>query len=66
MAAALAARVREMRQQESRINDTPPEALRPLSSLDAYRTQCLILAHAIRPEMAAMVAALAFGGGGGQ
>ena len=37
-----------------------------LPTVDAYRTQFLILAHAVRPEMAAMVAALAFGGGSGQ
>lgn len=32
-------------------------------SLSAYRTQHLIGRHGIRPDMAPMVAALAFGGG---
>ena len=34
-----------------------------LPSLDAYRAQFLTVAYAVRPEMAAMIAALAFGGG---
>lgn len=34
-----------------------------LPTLDAYRAQILIAAHAVRPEWAAMVAALAFDGG---
>ena len=33
-------------------------------TLSAYRAQHLIALHSIRPEMAAMIAALAFGGGG--
>lgn len=37
----------------------------PLSTLDAYRAQFLTAAFAVRPEMAVMVAALAFGGGHG-
>ena len=32
-------------------------------SLDAYRAQILTLAYAVRPELAVMIAALAFGGG---
>lgn len=32
-------------------------------SLDAYRAQFLTAAYAVRPDMASMVAALAFGGG---
>ncbi|MEP6868701.1 MAG: hypothetical protein ABJA20_09305 [Novosphingobium sp.] len=32
-------------------------------SLDALRAKVLIAAHAIRPELAAMLATLAFGGG---
>jgi hypothetical protein len=32
-------------------------------SLSAYRSQHLIGAYAVRPELAAMVAAFAFGGG---
>lgn len=32
------------------------------NSLDTLRTQTLILAHSVRPEWAAMIAALAFGG----
>jgi len=35
----------------------------PLPTLDAYRAQFLTLAHAVRPELAAMLAALAFDGG---
>ena len=35
----------------------------PLPSLDAYRAQILTAAYAVRPDMAVMVAALAFGGG---
>jgi hypothetical protein len=35
---------------------------RYLSNLDVERAQFLIAAHAIRPELAVMVAALAFGG----
>ena len=35
---------------------------RALPSLDAYQAQWLALAHAVRPEWAAMLAALAFGG----
>lgn len=31
------------------------------SNLDAYRAQMLIAAHGVRPEWAAMLAALAFG-----
>ena len=31
-------------------------------TLDAYRVQTLVLAHHVRPEMAGMLAALAFGG----
>jgi hypothetical protein len=31
-------------------------------SLDAYQAQFLALAHAVRPELVAMLAALAFGG----
>lgn len=34
----------------------------PLPTLDAYGAQFLTLAHAVRPEWAAMLAALAFGG----
>lgn len=34
-----------------------------LLSLDAYRAQFLTAAYAIRPEMAVMLAAHAFGGG---
>lgn len=34
-----------------------------LPSLDAYRAQFLTAAYAVRPEVAVMVAALAFGGG---
>ena len=34
-----------------------------LSTVDAHRAQILIAAYAVRPEMAVMVAALAFGGG---
>lgn len=34
-----------------------------LSSLDAYQAQFLTLAYSVRPEVASMVAALAFGGG---
>jgi hypothetical protein len=36
----------------------------PFPTVDTYRTQFLILAHAVRPEMAGMLAALAFGGCG--
>lgn len=32
------------------------------NTLEALRTQTLILAHSVRPEWAAMIAALAFGG----
>ena len=32
-------------------------------TLDAYRAQFLTLAYSVRPEVAVMVAALAFGGG---
>ncbi|MEO0032110.1 MAG: hypothetical protein RIS94_1868 [Pseudomonadota bacterium] len=35
---------------------------RSLPTLNAYRAQTLILAHAVRPEWAAMLAGLAFGG----
>lgn len=35
---------------------------RALPTLDAYQAQWLALAHAVRPEWAAMLAALAFGG----
>ena len=35
-----------------------------LSNLEAQRVQFLIAAHSIRPELAVMVAALAFGGAG--
>lgn len=35
----------------------------PLSSPLAMQAQFLIAAHHVRPEMAAMIAALAFGGG---
>lgn len=38
-------------------------ALKP-SSLYLYQTQFLMLAHSVRPELAAVVAALAFGGHG--
>lgn len=34
-----------------------------LPTVQAYQVQFLTLAHAVRPEWAAMVAALAFGGG---
>lgn len=34
-----------------------------LPTLETYRAQFLTLAHAVRPELAVMVAALAFGGG---
>lgn len=34
-----------------------------LPTLDAYRVQFLTAAHAVRPDIAVMVAALAFGGG---
>lgn len=37
-------------------------ALKP-SNLYHYQTQFLMLAHAIRPELAAVIAALAFNGG---
>lgn len=33
-------------------------------TLEGYQAQFLTAAYAVRPEMAAMVAALAFGGGG--
>lgn len=33
-----------------------------LPTVDALRVQTLILAHAVRPELAAMLATLAFGG----
>ena len=33
------------------------------SNLDAYRVQFLTLAYAVRPEVAVMLAAIAFGGG---
>jgi hypothetical protein len=33
-----------------------------LSTVDAHRAQFLIAAYAVRPELAVMVAALAFGG----
>lgn len=36
---------------------------RNLPNPDALQAQFLIAAHHVRPEMAAMVAALAFGGG---
>ena len=32
--------------------------------VEAYRAQTLMLAHAVRPEWAVMLAALIFGGGG--
>jgi hypothetical protein len=35
----------------------------PLSSLEAQQAQILIAAHHVRPELAVMIAALAFGGG---
>lgn len=35
----------------------------PFSTLTAYQAQTLILAHSVRPEWAAMLAALAFDGG---
>ncbi|MFW2448612.1 MAG: hypothetical protein ACN4E6_14925 [Qipengyuania pacifica] len=35
----------------------------PFSNLDTTQAQFLIAAHHVRPEMAAMIAALAFGGG---
>ena len=38
--------------------------LRDTVTLSAYRAQHLIAAHGIRPELAAMVASLAFGGHG--
>lgn len=38
-------------------------ASHPSSSLEAYRAQFLTLAYALRPEVAVMLAALAFGGG---
>ncbi len=34
----------------------------PHPTVDALRVQTLILAHAVRPELAAMLAALVFGG----
>jgi len=34
----------------------------PLPTLEAYQVQFLTMAHAVRPEVAAMLAALAFGG----
>lgn len=37
---------------------------RYLSTLEAERAQFLIAAYAVRPELAVMVAALAFGGAG--
>ena len=36
---------------------------RSRSSLEAYQAQILIAAHGVRPEWAAMLAAIAFGGG---
>lgn len=35
----------------------------PLNSPSTHQTQFLIAAHHVRPEMVAMIAALAFGGG---
>lgn len=35
---------------------------RSLPTLQGYQAQILIAAHNVRPEMAAMIAALAFGG----
>ena len=35
----------------------------PLSTLPILQSQFLIAAHQVRPELAAMIAALAFGGG---
>lgn len=35
---------------------------RPLFTLEAYQTQTLISAYAIRPELAVIIATLAFGG----
>lgn len=32
-------------------------------TLSAYRAQHLIVAHGVRPDLAAMLAAIAFGGG---
>jgi hypothetical protein len=37
---------------------------RPCFSLQAYQAQILMAAHGVRPEWAAMLAALAFGGPG--
>jgi hypothetical protein len=36
---------------------------RALPTLQAYQVQFLTMAHAVRPEVASMLAALAFGGG---
>lgn len=43
--------------------DQLPGWSHPFNSVDALRTQTLILAHSVRPEWAAMIAAFAFGGG---
>ncbi|MEP7223037.1 MAG: hypothetical protein ABI673_10295 [Novosphingobium sp.] len=56
-------------------NETPPDkggasrdllggSSRAPCSLDAYQAQFLALAYAVRPELAVMLAALAFGGSG--
>lgn len=44
-------------------HDQLPGWSQPFPSVDTLRTQTLILAHSVRPEWAAMIAAFAFGGG---
>lgn len=57
----------------SPISKTPPDSggasrdslggwSHPVPTLIAYQAQFLTIAHAVRPEWAAMLAALAFGG----
>lgn len=43
--------------------DSLERTSRKTSSLASYRVQFLIAAHNVRPEFAAMIAAIAFGGG---
>ena len=47
----------------SRIKRCPPETHRLHRPLDAYRAHVLTVAHTVRPELAVMIASLAFGGG---
>jgi hypothetical protein len=44
-------------------NDQRPGGSNPSITLTALRAQFLIAAHSVRPELAAMVAAAAFGAG---